>query len=102
VRYGSDISFEVCDNTNRTVELIDIQGTIEYISPDGFLKAGFGVQVNDLTNNNNNFDTTRRNIMYVDNGGTLFINKINLNGKILENKEGDLYWDNKKVLTAPV
>jgi hypothetical protein len=98
MRYGSDIAFEVCDKTNRTVELIDIQGTIDSISPEGFLKGGFSVQVNDLTESNNNFDTTKRNLMYVDNSGTLFINKIMLGGKLLEvNSSGQLMWDNKQV-----
>ena len=98
MRYGSDIAFEVCDKTNRTVELVDIQGTIDSISPEGFLKGGFSVQVNDLTKNNTNFDTTRRNLMYIDNSGTLFINKIMLGGKLLEvNGSGQLMWDNKQV-----
>jgi hypothetical protein len=102
LRYGSDISFEVCDKTKRTVELVDIQGTIDSITSDGILKGGFSVQVNDLTSGgNNSFDTTRRNLMYLDNSGTLFINKINLNGVSLENINGELFWGGKKVHTDP-
>jgi hypothetical protein len=102
LRYGSDISFEVCDKTKRTVELVDIQGTIDSITSDGILKGGFSVQVNDLSSGgNNSFDTTRRNLMYLDNSGTLFINKINLNGVSLENINGELFWGGKKVHTDP-
>jgi len=102
MRYGSDISFEVCDSTNRTVELLDIQGTIDEVTSDNVIKGGFGVQVYDLlAGGNKTMESARRNIMYVDNSGTLFINKICLDGVNLENREGDLYWNDKKVLTEP-
>ncbi len=100
IRYGTDISFEVCDNTNRSVELLNVQATIDSITEYGILKGGFSVQVNDITPSNNNFEYTRRNLMYVNNSGTLFINKINLNGVNLENIGGNLYWGGKRVLTA--
>lgn len=100
IRYGTDISFEVCDNTNRSVELLNVQATIDSITEYGILKGGFSVQVNDITPSNNNFEYTRRNLMYVNNSGTMFINKINLNGVNLENIGGNLYWGGKRVLTA--
>jgi hypothetical protein len=100
LRYGSDISFEVCDKTNRTVELIDLQGTIDSITPEGFLKGGFGIKAYDTYfNPDNTTAATRRNLMYVDNSGTLFINKINLNGVALENIDGKLFWGGKEVVT---
>ena len=100
LRYGSDISFEVCDKTNRTVELIDLQGTVDSITPEGFLKGGFGIKAYDTYfNADNTTSAIRRNLMYVDNSGTLFINKINLNGVALENIDGKLFWDGKEVVT---
>jgi len=100
LRYGSDISFEVCDKTNRTVELIDLQGTVDSITPEGFLKGGFGIKAYDTYfNSDNTTSATRRNIMYVDNSGTLFINKVNLNGVALENIDGKLFWGGKEVVT---
>ena len=96
-RYGPDIAFEVCDNTDRSVELGQIQMTIDSIDPSGHLNAGFGVQVLDAELGSS-FETSRRNIMYVDNSGTLFINKIVLGGKTLEtDNDGNLLWDGKKV-----
>jgi hypothetical protein len=37
--------------------------------------------------------------MYLDNSGTLFINKVNLNGLALENIDGKLFWRGKKLVT---
>jgi hypothetical protein len=85
VKYGPDISFEVCDKTNRTVELGNVQMTVddtETKNGNTYLKGGFGVQVIDPPTKLDAL-STNRNIMYVDNGGTLFINKINLGGNIL-------------------
>ena len=48
---------------------------------------------------NNSFDTTKRYLMYLDNSGTLFINKVNLNGLALENIDGKLFWRGKKLVT---
>ncbi len=44
----------------------------------------------------NSFDTTRRNLMYLDNSGRLFINKVNLNDVSLENIDGKLFWGEVK------
>ena len=56
--------------------------TVDTVDPNGNLKGGFGVQVIDPPTKLDAL-STNRNIMYVDNGGTLFINKINLGGNIL-------------------
>ena len=87
VKYGPDISFEVCDKTNRTVELGNVQMTIDTV----------GVQVIDPPTKLDAL-STNRNIMYVDNGGTLFINKINLGGNILSvDDKGNLKWGDNYV-----
>lgn len=100
MRYGADIAFEVCDKTNRSVELGDVQMTIDRIDEYDHLRGGFSVQVLDRpTEATSNFETVRRNIMYVNNDGTLFINKIMLGGKELACKEdGTLSWGGKKVV----
>ena len=97
VKYGPDISFEVCDKTNRTVELGNVQMTIDTVDPSGNLQGGFGVQVIDPPTKLDAL-STNRNIMYVDNGGTLFINKINLGGNILSvDVSGNLMWGDNYV-----
>jgi hypothetical protein len=94
-RYGTDIAFEVCDKNNHTIELGDVQMTIDKMDSSGNLKAGFGVQVVDP---GTDFTSSRRNIMYVDNDGSLFINKIILKGKELAVDENDnLTWGGKIV-----
>ena len=104
IRYGPDISFEVCDKTNRTVELGDVQMTIDQTETKNgttYLKGGFGVQVIDPPANVGDA-STNRNIMYVDNTGTLFINKINLGGKELSvDSNGVLKWGCKTVHVDP-
>ena len=100
VKYGPDISFEVCDKTNRTVELGNVQMTIDKTETKNnitYLKGGFGVQVIDPPAMSDK-PSTNRNIMYVDNGGTLFINQINLGGQILSvDGSGKLKWGDKYV-----
>ena len=100
VKYGPDISFEVCDKTNRTVELGNVQMTIDKTETKNnitYLKGGFGVQVIDPPAMSD-AQSTNRNIMYVDNGGTLFINQINLGGHILSvDGSGRLKWGDKYV-----
>lgn len=92
-RYGSDISFEICDKNDKTQELGEIQMTIDNIDETGYIKAGFGVQVLD---NSQDFSSSQRQILYVNNEGTLFINKIVLGGKVLAiDTEGNLTWDGK-------
>jgi hypothetical protein len=90
-RYGTDLMFEVCDNSGLTKGIGSIKMTIDDIDSDGHIKGGFGVQVEDKT-------LIIRDLMYVDNSGTLFINKINLGGKVLEvDNSGNLLWDKKMV-----
>jgi len=100
MRYGPDISFEVCDKTNRSVELGQVQLTIDSIDPTtGYLQCGFGVQVNDFKTGAS-FENVRRNLMYVDNSSRLFVKEISLNGGILSTDvSGNLLWNNKKILT---
>jgi hypothetical protein len=105
IKYGPDISFEVCDKTNRTVELGNVQMTVDQTETKNnitYLKGGFGVQVIDPPAQLDKL-STNRNIMYVDNAGTLFINKINLGGKILSiDDSGNLKWGDRYVsLSAP-
>lgn len=104
VKYGPDVSFEVCDKTNRTVELGNLQMTIDQTETKNgttYLKGGFGVQVIDPPANTSAM-STNRNIMYVDNTGTLFINKINLGGKELSvDASGVLKWGGKIVHVDP-
>jgi hypothetical protein len=88
----------VCDKNNKSVEIGNVQMMIDNIDEDGILHGGFGIQVNDISHDNNNFESTRRNLMYVDNSGTLFINKINLGGKIIEvDANGDLLYNGIKL-----
>ena len=99
VKYGPDVSFEVCYKTNRTVELGNVQMTIDQTDTKNgttYLKGGFGVQVIDPPASSD-APSTNRNIMYVDNTGTLFINKINLGGKDLSVEGGVLKWGGKIV-----
>lgn len=89
-KYGPDISFEVSDKNQNCVELGEIQMTIDKIDSNGNLRGGFGVQVLDA---GANFEDSRRNIMYVNNDGTLFINKIVLKGKELSvDSNNNLTW----------
>jgi hypothetical protein len=95
-KYGTDITFEVSDKSGITQGLGAIKMTIDSMSQDNkILKGGFGVQVSDD-------GTAVRDIMYVDNSGTLFINKINLGGKLLSTDSlGNLTWDGKIVQLSP-
>jgi hypothetical protein len=88
LRYGPDISFEVRDANDRTVEIGQVQMVIDR-SDNGVLRGGFGVQVNDPEGEDTTFENSRRNLMYVDNDSQLFVEKINLNGIVLENDGSD-------------
>ena len=97
LRYGPDMSFEVRDKDDRTVELGQVGMVIDKIDDTGALRGGFGVQTNDPIGS---FENSRRNLMYVDNSSTLFVKQINLNGGVLStDSSGDLFWNNKKVVT---
>ena len=74
-----------------TVDQTETKNNITY------LKGGFGVQVIDPPAQLDKL-SSNRNLMYVDNAGTLFINKINLGGKILSIEDGvKLKWGDKYV-----
>ena len=81
VMYGADISFEISDSTNVTKEIGNVQMGIESIDAAGNIKAGFGVKVVDVDSSGNS--NIERNIMYVSNNGTLYINKIKFGDSIL-------------------
>jgi len=81
VMYGADISFEISDKSNLTKEIGNIQMGIESIDATGNIKAGFGVKVVDVDSSSNS--NIERNIMYVSNNGTLYINKIKFGDSIL-------------------
>jgi len=99
MKYGPDISFEVCDKTDRTVELGQLGMNIDSMGQDGYLRGGFGVHVFDPEISNSTI-TTKRSLMYVDNDSQLFVQKINLNGGVLTTDDGtNLFWNGKKVLT---
>ena len=99
LRYGPDISFEVRDANDRTVEIGQVQMVIDR-SDNGVLRGGFGVQVNDPEGENTTFENSRRNLMYVDNDSQLFVQKINLNGGVLTTDDGtNLFWNGKKLVT---
>ena len=108
MRYGPDISFELCDKDNKTVELGQLQLTLDGIDASGNLQCGFGVSVNDYARGTS-FGDIRRNIIYVDNSSTLFVKQINLkqinlNGGILSTStdgNNNLLWNGKKLLTEP-
>ena len=102
MKYGPDISFEVCDGTDRTVELGQIGMNIDTMEDSGHLRGGFGVHVFDPQGIYDDASkSTKRSIMYVDNSGTLFVNQISLNGGVLSSDPSgiNLYWNSKKLVT---
>jgi hypothetical protein len=83
-RYGGDISFEICDATNRTQEIGNIHMVIDSIDDRKIIRGGFGVGVvdTDLANN-----PVVRPVMYVDNASTLHVSNIVVgNNKGVSNK----------------
>ena len=99
LRYGPDMSFEVRDANDRTVEIGQLQMVIDRIDNHNRLRGGFGVQVNDPNIDGvTTFENSRRNLLYVDNDSQLFVQKINLNGGVLTTDDGtNLFWNGKKV-----
>jgi len=102
MKYGPDISFEVCDKTDRTIELGQIGMSVDRIEGDSGHVAGcFSVYVfdSDLTKTTTTV-STKRSILHVDNDSQLFVRKINLDGQVLSTDgSGNLLWNGKKVLT---
>jgi len=77
LRYGPDISFEVRDKNDRTVELGQVHMSIDRIDSNGSLRGGFGVQVSDPDPGGTiEFEFARRNLMYVDNDSQLLYRKL--------------------------
>ena len=101
IKYGPDISFEVCDKTDRTVELGQIGMGIDSMDDTGNLRGCFTVNVYDPDQSDpNKSKNVQRSIMYVDNTSTLYVKQINLNGGVLTtNTNGDLLWNGKKLIT---
>ena len=103
-KYGSSISFETCDKTNRSVILGNVQMMVDSLTPEGYIRSGFGVEVVDLKPTSSGISaSSKRQLMYVDNSGTLFINKIMLGGKLLEvNDQGNVTLDKKLMFTYSI
>lgn len=100
LRYGPDMSFEVRDKSDRTVEIGNVQMVIDRIDDNNNLRGGFSIQVSDPGGEGRTFENSRRNLMYLNNSGTMFVKQINLNGGVLStDSSGDLFWNNKKVVT---
>jgi len=72
-RYGGDISFEICDSTNRTQEIGNIHMVIDSVDNRNIIRGGFGVGVVDTDMANN---PVVRPVMYVDNASTLHVSNI--------------------------
>ena len=72
-RYGGDISFEICDATNRTQEIGNIHMVIDSIDDRKIIRGGFGVGVVDTDMANK---PVVRPVMYVDNASTLHVSNI--------------------------
>jgi len=88
-KYGADISFEVEDKNDNTVEIGQIAMTVDDMDDSGNIKGGFGVYTN--TTDGDSFENSRKTIMYVDNEGTLEVKKIKLAGKdIIVDENGNL------------
>jgi len=99
--YGSDFSFEVRDATDRSVEIGQVGMCIDRVDSNNKFRGGFGVTtVDPASDENATFATRRRSLMYLDNDSQLFVKTVNLNGGVLENKNGDLHWNGKKVVTV--
>ena len=101
MRYGSDVSYEIRDKTDRTVEIGNVQMVIDKIDENNNLRGGFSIQVNDPGGEDRTFENSRRNLMYLDNDSQLFVQKINLNGGGLttDNNSTNLFWNGKQVVT---
>ena len=103
LRYGTDVSFEICDKTERTVEIGNVQMVIDRIDENNNLRGGFSIQVSDPGDpgdTGRTFENSRRNLMYLDNDSTLFVKQIGLGGKVLSTDgSGNLLWGGKKLLT---
>jgi hypothetical protein len=94
--YGPDISFEIKDKTGLTTELGEVKMVIDSKDENGHIHAGFGVQVID-NNLSGTFDSSLKNIMYVNNQKQMFIDGVWLGGKLLREVDGKLKWGKNTV-----
>ena len=94
--YGPDISFEIKDKTGITTELGEVKMVIDHIDESGNIHSGFGVQVID-NNLSQTFDSSLKNIMYVNNQKELFVDGVWLGGKLLRADGDYLMWGDKKI-----
>lgn len=94
--YGPDISFEVKDKMGLTTELGEVKMVIDSKDENGHIHAGFGVQVID-NNLSGTFDSSLKNIMYVNNQKQMFIDGVWLGGKLLREVGGKLKWGKNTV-----
>ena len=101
MRYGTDVSFEINDVTDRTVEIGNVQMVIDRIDENNNIRGGFSIQVSDPGGEDRTFENSRRNLMYLDNDSTLYIKQINLEGKILSNDgSGNLLCDGGNIYVS--
>ena len=97
--YGPDISFEIKDKTGVSTELGEVKMVIDHIDANHHIHAGFGVQVVD-TNLSKTFDSSVKNLMYVNNQKELFIDGVWLGGKLLRAENGVLMWGDNKIFSS--
>lgn len=97
--YGPDISFEIKDKTGVSTELGEVKMVIDHIDSNNHIHAGFGVQVVD-TNLSKTFDSSVKNLMYVNNQKELFIDGVWLGGKLLRAENGVLMWGDNKIFSS--
>lgn len=97
--YGPDISFEIKDKTGVSTELGEFKMVIDHIDSNHNIHAGFGVQVVD-TNLSKTFDSSVKNLMYVNNQKELFIDGVWLGGKLLRAENGVLMWGDNKIFSS--
>jgi hypothetical protein len=97
--YGPDISFEVMDKTGYSREIGQIKMVIDKFDENGNICAGFGIQAQDYTISADTIEGKTKNIAYIDNTGTLYINQIMTGGKLLTpDGNGGLKYDNKPIV----
>jgi len=97
--YGSDISFEIKDNTGTTTEIGQLKLVIDQIDEHNNIHAGFGVQVIDNRLPGNSVEEKTKNLMYVNNNKQLFVEGVMLGGKLFHvDDDGILKYDGLVVM----
>ena len=83
---------EISNNNEEVVEIGQIGMVIDGLDEKDKPKTGFQVKSKTLTHS--------KNLMYIDSEGTAYFKQLNINGgKLSVNKEGDLLWNDKKIMT---